>query len=150
MRRLSRPPPPLLPVISCTSTIDSVIRSIMVARNRNTIWPAPPQLSLHRRAALSTNSNGTQSAHKGKRGGGLDTILMSMGQLWAMEKSETVSIYNLRYSATVTFSTRAFFSGINPANRSLNRLLSTFSMWIRFRRSTLFEYKISEIKVPGF
>jgi hypothetical protein len=27
----------------------------------------PPQLSLHRRAALRTNSNGTQSAHKGKQ-----------------------------------------------------------------------------------
>jgi hypothetical protein len=45
-------------------------RQRMVARNRNTIWPPPPQLPLHRRAAPSTNSNGTQSAHKGKLGGG--------------------------------------------------------------------------------
>jgi hypothetical protein len=29
----------------------------------------PPQLSLHRRAALRTNSNGTPSAHKGKQRG---------------------------------------------------------------------------------
>jgi hypothetical protein len=41
----------------------------MVAWNRKTIWPSPLQLSLHRRAALTTNSNGTQSAQKGKRGG---------------------------------------------------------------------------------
>jgi hypothetical protein len=68
MRRLSRPPSrPLLPVISCT--IDSALISIMVARNRNTIWAPPPQLPIQRRAALSTNSNGTQSALKGKRWG---------------------------------------------------------------------------------
>jgi hypothetical protein len=36
---------------------------IMVDKFRNTIWPQPPQLSLHRRAALSSNSNGTQSVH---------------------------------------------------------------------------------------
>jgi hypothetical protein len=53
MRRLSRlPPPPLLPVISCS--IDSALLYIMVAGNRNAIWPPPPQLSHHRRAALST------------------------------------------------------------------------------------------------
>jgi hypothetical protein len=39
----------------------------MVVKFRNTIWPIQPQLSLHRRAALSSNSNGTQSAHKGKQ-----------------------------------------------------------------------------------
>jgi hypothetical protein len=55
--------PPLLPVISCT--INSALLYIMVARNRNTIWLSPAQLSLHRRAALTTNSNRTQSAHKG-------------------------------------------------------------------------------------
>jgi hypothetical protein len=32
----------------------------MVVKFRNTIWPPPPQLSLHRRAALSSNSNGTR------------------------------------------------------------------------------------------
>jgi hypothetical protein len=31
----------------------------MVVKFRNTIWPPPPQLFLHRRAALSSNSNGT-------------------------------------------------------------------------------------------
>jgi hypothetical protein len=34
---------------------------IMVVKFRNTIWPPPPQFSLHRRAALSSNSNGTRS-----------------------------------------------------------------------------------------
>jgi hypothetical protein len=33
----------------------------MVVKFRNTTWPPPPQLSLHRRAALSSNSNGTRS-----------------------------------------------------------------------------------------
>jgi hypothetical protein len=58
-------PPLLLSVISCT--IGSALLCIMVARNRITIWPPPPQLSLHRRAALTVNSNGTRSAQKGKR-----------------------------------------------------------------------------------
>jgi hypothetical protein len=75
IRRLSRPPPFYL-WFHAHCTIDSALLYIMVARNRNTIWPPPPQLSLHRRAALRTNS--TQSARKGKRrGDGLDTILMS-------------------------------------------------------------------------
>jgi hypothetical protein len=30
---------------------------IMVVKFRNTIWPSPPQLSLHRSAALSSNSS---------------------------------------------------------------------------------------------
>jgi hypothetical protein len=34
---------------------------IMVVKFRNTIWPPPPQLSLHRRVALSSSSNGTPS-----------------------------------------------------------------------------------------
>jgi hypothetical protein len=43
--------------------------------------PSPAVLPSFRRAALTTNSNGTQSAHKGKGVvGGLDTILMSMGR----------------------------------------------------------------------
>jgi hypothetical protein len=33
----------------------------MVVKFRNTTWPPTPQLSLHRRAALSSYSNGTQS-----------------------------------------------------------------------------------------
>jgi hypothetical protein len=36
---------------------------IMVVKFRNTIWPPPPQLSLHRRAAPSSNSNGTRSVY---------------------------------------------------------------------------------------
>jgi hypothetical protein len=34
---------------------------IMVVKFKNTIWPPPPQLSLHRRAALSSISNVTGS-----------------------------------------------------------------------------------------
>jgi hypothetical protein len=48
--------------------------------------PPPTQISLHRRAALTTNSNGTQPAKRGKEeGGGLDNIFMSMGLMerWA-------------------------------------------------------------------
>jgi hypothetical protein len=48
-----------LPVTSCI--VDSTAIYIMVVKFRNTIWPPPPQLSLHRRAALSRNSNGTRS-----------------------------------------------------------------------------------------
>jgi hypothetical protein len=33
---------------------------------RNTICPPPPQLSLHRRAALSSNSNGTRTVYSRK------------------------------------------------------------------------------------
>jgi hypothetical protein len=33
----------------------------MVVKFRNTNWSPPPQLSLHRRAALASDSNGTRS-----------------------------------------------------------------------------------------
>jgi hypothetical protein len=39
---------------------------IMVVKFRNTICPPPPRLSLHRRAALSSNSNGTRSVYSRK------------------------------------------------------------------------------------
>jgi hypothetical protein len=48
-----------LPVTSCI--VDSAALYIMVVKFINTIWPPPPQLSLHRRAALLSNSNGTRS-----------------------------------------------------------------------------------------
>jgi hypothetical protein len=70
IRRLSRPPPPTPSTCDVMYTIDSTLLYIMVAGNRNTIWPPPPQISLHQRAALTTNSNGTQSEHKKKRKGG--------------------------------------------------------------------------------
>jgi hypothetical protein len=35
----------------------------MVVKFRKTIWPPPPQLSLHRKDALSSNSNGTRSVY---------------------------------------------------------------------------------------
>jgi hypothetical protein len=53
-----------LPVESCI--VDSAAIYIMVVKFRNTIWPPPPQLSLHRRAALSSNSNGTRSVYSRK------------------------------------------------------------------------------------
>jgi hypothetical protein len=51
----------LLPVTSCIA--DSAAIYIMVVKFINTICPPPPQLLLHRRAALSTNPNGTQSVY---------------------------------------------------------------------------------------
>jgi hypothetical protein len=48
-----------LPVTSCI--VDSAAIYAMVVKFRNTICPPQPQLSLHRRAALSSNSNGTRS-----------------------------------------------------------------------------------------
>jgi hypothetical protein len=50
-----------LPVTSCI--VDTAAIYIMVVKFRNTIWPPPPQLSLHRRAVLSSNSNGTRSVY---------------------------------------------------------------------------------------
>jgi hypothetical protein len=46
--------------------IDSAAIFIMVIKFRNTICPPPPQLSLHRRAAISSNSNGTWSVYSRK------------------------------------------------------------------------------------
>jgi hypothetical protein len=51
-------------VTSCI--VDSAVIYIMVVKFRNTICPPPPQLSLHRRAALSSNSNGTQYVYSRK------------------------------------------------------------------------------------
>jgi hypothetical protein len=54
----------LLPGTSCI--VDSAAIYIMVAKFRNTICPPPPQLSLHTRAALSSNSNGTRFVNNRK------------------------------------------------------------------------------------
>jgi hypothetical protein len=40
---------------------------IIVVKFKNTICPPPPQLALHRRAALSSNSNGTHSPYIAER-----------------------------------------------------------------------------------
>jgi hypothetical protein len=57
----------LQPVTSCI--VDSPAIYVMVVKIENTIWPPPPQISLYRRAALTTNSNhGTQPAQDGKGG----------------------------------------------------------------------------------
>jgi hypothetical protein len=42
------------------------VHCIMVVKFRNTICPPPPQISLHRRAALSSNSNGTRCVYSRK------------------------------------------------------------------------------------
>jgi hypothetical protein len=41
--------------------VDSAAIYIIVGKFRNTNWPPSPQLSLHGKAALSSNSNGTRS-----------------------------------------------------------------------------------------
>jgi hypothetical protein len=46
-------------VTSCI--VDSAAIYIMVVKFRNTICPPSPQLSLHRRSALASDSNGTRS-----------------------------------------------------------------------------------------
>jgi hypothetical protein len=51
-------------VTSCI--VDSAAIYIIVVKFRNTICPPPPQLSLHRRAALSSNSNGARSVYSRK------------------------------------------------------------------------------------
>jgi hypothetical protein len=54
----------LLPVTACI--VVSAAIYIMVVIFKNTICLPPPQLSLHRRAALSSNSNGTRSVYRRK------------------------------------------------------------------------------------
>jgi hypothetical protein len=53
-----------VPMTSCI--VDSAAIHILVVKIWNTIWPPLPQFFLPRRAALTTSSNGTQSALKGK------------------------------------------------------------------------------------
>jgi hypothetical protein len=72
-------------VTSCI--VDSVGIYIMVVKFWNTICSPPPQLSLHRRAALSSNSNGTRSVYTGNR----------KSPLWYCEMS--MVCYNLTFSA---------------------------------------------------
>jgi hypothetical protein len=52
----------------------------MVVKFRNTICPPPPQLSLHTRAALSSNSNGTRSVYNRKNPKSSQYCEMSMGR----------------------------------------------------------------------
>jgi hypothetical protein len=54
----------LLPVTSCI--VDIVAIYIMVPEFRNTVCPPSPQLLLHKRAALLTNSKGIQSLYSRK------------------------------------------------------------------------------------
>jgi hypothetical protein len=56
--------------------------SIMVDKLRNTICPPPPQISLHTRAALSSNSNGTRSVYNRKNPKSSLYCEMSMIQAW--------------------------------------------------------------------
>jgi hypothetical protein len=51
----------------------------MVVKFRNTISPPPPQFSLHRRAELSSNSNGTRSKYSRKNPKSSLYCEMSMG-----------------------------------------------------------------------
>jgi hypothetical protein len=54
-----------LPVTSCI--VDSAAIYIMMVKFGNNICPPPPQLSLHWRAVLSSNSSGTQSVYSRKK-----------------------------------------------------------------------------------
>jgi hypothetical protein len=65
------------------SSIEHVWVEYHLAESINNIWPPSPAVLLHSKAALTPNSNGTQSAHKGKGcGGGLNNLLISMGILY--------------------------------------------------------------------
>jgi hypothetical protein len=73
------------------------------------LTPSPPQFSLHRRAALTTNSNGSQYTQKGKgRGGGavyvaeffnnVSQYTFLKAKLTERKKIQLAkSIYNYRY-----------------------------------------------------
>jgi hypothetical protein len=67
-------------VTSCI--VDSATIYIMVVKFRNTICPPPPQLSLHTRAALSSNSNGTRSVYNKKNP--KSRVLYSVRCLWSI------------------------------------------------------------------
>jgi hypothetical protein len=65
--------------------VDSAAIYIMVVKFRNTIFTPTPQLSLHRRAALPSNSNGTLSAYSRKNSKGslycMSSIVEAQGNL---------------------------------------------------------------------
>jgi hypothetical protein len=70
--------------------VDSATTYIMVVKFRNTSWPPPPQLSLHRRAALLSYSNGTRSVYNRENPKSSLYCDMSMEKPQAMKYSSTV------------------------------------------------------------
>jgi hypothetical protein len=77
------------------------------------IWPPHPQFSLHRRAALTTNSNGTQPAHKGKGwgGGSLDNLLMSV---YAVHQCWETTSFLFQLRPQLRLSERKNYAAPNP------------------------------------
>jgi hypothetical protein len=67
--------------------VDSAAIYIMVVKFRNNIWPPPPQLSLHRRAALSSKSNGTRSVYN------RENPKISLYCEMSMDKAHEISLY---------------------------------------------------------
>jgi hypothetical protein len=73
----------------------------MVVKLRNTICPPPPQLYLHRGAALSSNSNGTRSVYSRKN---------PKSSLFC----EISMIFSLKFHSTsLLLRTRVIYYGIN-------------------------------------
>jgi hypothetical protein len=77
------------------SIVDSAAIYIMVAKFRNTICPPPPQLSLHRRAALSSNSNGTRSVNS--RENPKRSLYCEMSVDWNRKSSRTEQAPNTHW-----------------------------------------------------
>jgi hypothetical protein len=89
-------------VTSCI--VDSAAIYIMVVNFRNTICPPPLQLSLHRRAALSSNSNGTRSVYSRKNPKAVYIVIC----LWVQYTTRTFSSgspHNVQYSKSVWLNT---------------------------------------------
>jgi hypothetical protein len=79
--------------------VDSAAIYIMVVKFRNTISPLPPQLSLHRRAALSSNSNGTWSVYSRRTQKAVYIVIC----LWLTHDSVRGKMVRPRYFSILTF-----------------------------------------------
>jgi hypothetical protein len=97
-------------VTSCI--VDSAAIYIMVVKFINTICPPPPQLSLHTRAALSSNSNETRSVYNRK-----DPKLWDVYGLFSVVAKMSLSHYRLwkmrlhLSCSNPTFTNFFFFNG---------------------------------------
>jgi hypothetical protein len=85
-----------VPVTSCI--VDSAAIYIMVFKMRNTICPPPPQLSLHKIAALTSNSNGTRSVYNRKNPKSslyrvLWDVYAGTGTHWSSSASSMISFF---------------------------------------------------------
>jgi hypothetical protein len=76
-------------VTSCI--VDSAAIYIMVVKFRNTICLPLPQLSLHRRAALSSNSNGTRSVYSIKN---QKAVYIILWDVYGADPSKGIASWN--------------------------------------------------------